>query len=157
LIVELKYSPVIYLHHSTKNFGTAFFQFHYLMNTYAASHAMISFDVGDNKTSIIGPFWLGMDYFQNISKTPISFDYKTIGDYNATFTVWNSISLTILNQPVSVVEAVDGVCIQIQPSHGYPGMTFKLQVFVKQGNNVTLEWFIDGISLGSNPRICKKF
>ena len=118
---------------------------------------MVSFDAGDNKTSIIGPFWLGIDFFQNISKTPFFYDYNTIGDYNVTFTVWNAISFKILYQTVSVVEAIYGVYIQIQPSNGYPGMTFMLQAFVKEGNNVTLEWFIDGFSFGSNPRICMCF
>jgi hypothetical protein len=157
LFVELKYAPVIFLRHSTKNFGRAFFQFHYLMNTFAASHAMVSFDIGDNKTSKFGPFWLGMDYLQNISKTPFFYDYNTIGDYNVTFTVWNAISFKILYQTVNVVEAIYGVYIQIQPSNGYPGMSFMLQAFVKEGNNVTLEWFIDGFSFGSNPRLCMCF
>ena len=96
-----------------------------------------------------------MDYFQNISKTPIFFDYDTIGDYNVTFKVWNAISSKILYQSVSVVAAIYGVYIQIQPSSGYPGTTFKLQAFVEQGDNVTLQWLIDGISFGAKPRICK--
>jgi hypothetical protein len=47
LIVELKYSPIIYLPHSSHDFGRAYFQFKYEGQTTAPSNANITFTVGD--------------------------------------------------------------------------------------------------------------
>jgi hypothetical protein len=77
LIVELKNSPVIHLQHSNDDYGRAYFQFKYEGKTCAASHANVTFTVGDSNR-IYGPFWLGMDFIKNISKTPFFHDYFTI-------------------------------------------------------------------------------
>ena len=154
LIVETKSSPIVYLVHSTKSYGRAFFQFHYQEATYAASHAKVSFTVNDNLSSTYGPFWLGMDFIQNITRTPLYHDFDNIGNYTVVFNVVNDISSKILVLPIIVVPSIYGVYIQIMPSIVIPGMTFTMQAYIQQGYNLTLEWLIDGISQGIQPRMC---
>jgi hypothetical protein len=153
LIVELKYYPVIYLHQSTKDYGRAYFQFKYTGTTCAASHANVSFTVGDS-SPIYGPFWLGMDFIQKISKTPFIHDYASIGNYTATFSVVNAISSTTLNLKITVIPAIYGVHLQVIPSFCIVGANIKMQAMIEQGNNVTLEWFYNYLSIGVNPRKC---
>jgi hypothetical protein len=153
LIVELKNSPVICLHQSIKDYGRAYFQFKYEGLTCAASHANISFTVGDS-TSTYGPFWLGMDFIQNISKTPFFHDYVNVGNYSATFSVVNVISSTTLNLKISVVQAIYGVHLQVIPSFCIVGANIKMQAMIEQGDNVTLEWYYNYQMIGVNPRKC---
>jgi hypothetical protein len=155
LIAELKYSPVLYQQHSNQNYGRAYFQFQYNGNTCAGSHANVSFTVGDiNSSSIYGPFWLGMDFIQNISKTPLFFDYLRTGDYNATFDVINAISSERFILPIKVVEGIQGVALKVIPSCGIPGVNIVLQAFFEKRENMAIEWFIDGNSQGIYQRLC---
>ena len=142
LIVELKNSPVIYLHQSTDDSGRAYFQFKYQGMTCAASHSSLSFTVGYSN-AIYGPFWLGMDFPQNISKIPFFHDYNTIGNYTATFTVQNLISSKTVCLQILVVEAIYGVHLQVFPPNQFPSMSFINQAFIEQGNNISLEWIIN--------------
>ena len=155
LIIELKNSPVVYLVHSIKSYGRAYFQFHYQGSTYAASHAKVSFTVNDNLGSTFGPFWLGMDFIQNIIRTPLYHDFDNIGNYTAVFNVVNDISSKTFVLQIIVVPSIYGVYIQTLPSIVIPGMTITMHAYIQQGYNVTLEWFIDGISQGIRPRMCK--
>jgi hypothetical protein len=153
LIVELKYSPVIYLHQSTKDYGRAYFQFKYVGSTCSASHANISFTVGDS-TPIFGPFWLGMDFILKISKTPFIHDYISIGNYTATVSIVNAISSKTLNLKISVIQAIYGVHLQVIPSLCIVGANIKMQAMIEQGDNVTLEWYYNYQMIGVNPRKC---
>ena len=155
LIVELKYTPVIYLHHSTHDSGRAYFQFKYQGNTCAASHSNVSFTVGDSNTTY-GPFWLGMDFPQNISKTPFFHDYNTIGNYNATFTVQNEISSKTLILQILVVETIYGVHLQVLPQNCFPNTSLINQALIEQGKNISLEWIIDNNSIGVFYRMGNK-
>ena len=155
LIVELKNSPVIYFHQSTDDSGRAYFQFKYQGITCAASHSNVSFTVGDSNTNY-GPFWLGMDFPQNISKTPFFHDYDTIGSYTATFTVQNEISSKTLILQILVVEAIYGVHLQVLPPNCFPSMSFINQAFIEQGNNISLEWIIENNPIGVFKRTGNK-
>ena len=158
LIAELKNSPVIYQQRSNQNYGRAYFQFQYKGKTCAGSHANVSFTVGDiNSSSMYGPFWLGMDFIQNISKTPLFFDYLSSGNYNATFDVINAISSDRFILPIKVVEGIQGVALKVIPSYGIPGVNIVLQAFFEKRENLTIEWFIDGKSQGIYQRVCKSF
>ena len=153
LIVELESSPVLY--QSSKAAGRAFFVFRYTNNSYAGSHSDVSFSVGDVNNANLGPFWLGMDFTQNISKTPMFYDYKIAGLYNASFNVKNKVSSHTLVLPVLVVPTLDGIVVNILPPNVAMGMTIQLNVYIATGNNITLEWIVDGISLGVLPKMCK--
>ena len=155
LIVELKYSPVIYRHRSLEDSGRAFFQFHYQANTYAALYPInVTVSVGDSTNKVLGPFWLGLDYFSNISKTPIFYDYKIIGNYTPIFTFKNAISSKTLHLPLSVVPAIYGVYIRCIPSNVIAGNSVIIQFYLEQGDNVTFEWFVDGQSKAIQQRVC---
>jgi hypothetical protein len=152
LIVELKNSPVIYFHQSTKDYGRAYFQFKYEGLTCAASHANISFTVGDS-TFTYGPFWLGMDFFQNISKTPFFHDYSSVGNYSAVFTVQNAVSSMVLTLSILVAKAIYGVHLLVIPPYCLTGTATIEQAFIEQGDNVTLEWSIDNNHIGTYKEI----
>jgi hypothetical protein len=154
LIVELKYTPVIYLHQSMKDYGRAYFQFKFVGTTCAASHANVSFTIGDS-TSVYGPFWLGMDFIQNISKTPFFHDYNSVGNYSAVFTVHNAISSMVLTLPVLVAKAIYGVHLQVIPPNCLTGETTTEQAFIEEGENVTLEWSIDNNQIGTFKKLSK--
>jgi hypothetical protein len=153
LIAELQSSPVLYL--SSLAAGRAFFQFKYLGNDCSGSHANVSIASGSGSNTVLGDFWLGMDFVQNISKTPLFFDYKNPGSYDVTFDIRNEISSTIIVLPITVSPVLDGVYVYIVPPNVYPGMFFQMQVYIQQGENVSLQWIVDGVSLGVFPRMCK--
>ena len=153
--MELKYSPVIYLQQSTKDCGRAYFQIKYQGDASTISNANVAFTPGDSTNPNLGPFLLGMNYNQTISAISMFYDYKTIGNYTATFVITSAISGGTFTLPLSVVPGIYGVYIQILPPNCYPGMTFKMQVFIQQGYDVTLEWFVNGQSLGQSKRQCK--
>lgn len=155
LIVELKHSPVIFQYQSIKDVARAYFQFHYQENTCAGSHANVTFKIGDYLNSSFGPYWLGMDFNRNISKTPFFFDFNSIGNYHVNFTVSNAISSTTLFLPITISPAFYGVHIRSETSYVIPGMNVKMMLFIEQGENVTFEWFIDGQSHGVQKRLCK--
>ena len=155
LIVVLKYSPVIYRYRSKENSGRAFFQFHYQPNTYAALNPInVTISVGDSANQILGPFWLTLDYFANFSKTPMFYEYKSIGNYTAAFTFKNAISSKIFLLPLSVVPAVFGIYIKCVPPNVVPGTSVIIQVYTEQGDNVTYEFIVDGQSIGTQQQIC---
>ena len=152
LIVELESSPVLYL--PTKGTGRAFFQFKYFGNSCAGSHANVSF-ISKITGKKLGPFLLGMDFPQNISKTPFFIDYSQSSKLdNVKFTISNLIGTIELDLPIEVQPALDGVHAYINPLNIYPGMYFEMEVYILQGENVVIEWFVDGESLGETPRIC---
>jgi hypothetical protein len=154
-IVELKNSPVIYRHRSIEDYGRAFFQFHYQPNTYAALYPTnVTISVGDTTNKVLGPFRLGLDYFSNISKTLMFYDYKTIGNYIAAFNFKNAISSKIYSLSISVVPALFGVYIKCEPPNVVPGSSVIIQVYAEQGDNVTYEFIVDGQSIGTQQRIC---
>jgi hypothetical protein len=155
LIVELKYSPIIYLPHSNDDYGRAYFQFKYEGQTCAPSHANVTFTVGDSNR-IYGPFWLGMDFIQNISKTPFFHDYLSIGNYTAEFKVQNDISSITLSLLVPVVKSIYGVHLQVFPSFFHTGTVTFEQAFVEQGDEpIILEWFVDKNLIGKYNRTGK--
>jgi hypothetical protein len=155
LIVELKYSPVIYRHRSIEGSGRAFYQFYYQPNTYAALYPTnVTIYVGDSTNLVLGPFRLGLDYFSNISKTLLFYDYKTIGNYSAAFNFKNAISSKTYSLSISVVPAIFGVYIKCEPPNVVPGSSVIIQVYAEQGDNVTYEYFVDGQSIGTQQRIC---
>jgi hypothetical protein len=155
LIVELKYSPVVYRHQSIEDSGRAFFEYHYQPKTYAALYPInVTISVGDNTNQVLGPFRLGLDYFSNISKTLMFYDYKTIGNFTAAFNFKNAISSKVYFLSISVVPAIFGVYIKCEPPNVVPGSSVIIQVYAEQGDNVTYEYFVDGQSIGTQQRIC---
>ena len=155
LIVNLKNSPVIFRYQSINGFGRAYFQFHYQLNTLAASHANVSFTISSTSKKF-GPFWLGMNFIQNISKTPLFYDFLDVGNYTVLFFVTNAISETTLYLNVNVVKGLFGIHVILSPSSLVPGQILNLSAYIEQGDNSTLEWIIDGTSLGIRQRICNR-
>jgi hypothetical protein len=155
LIVGSKYSPITYLHQSTRDSGRAYFLFSYEGETCAASHSNVSFTIDESNSSYtFGPFWLGMDFIQNISITPFVYDSMTVGNYIGTFIVENKISSKTLILPIKVKKSINEVNLKVIPPNVIAGMSVIIQAFIEEGDNITLEWFIDGISQGINHRIC---
>jgi hypothetical protein len=155
LIVGSKYSPITYLHQSTRDSGRAYFLFSYEGETCAASHSNVSFTIYESNSSYtFGPFWLGMDFIQNISITPFVYDFMTVGNYIGTFIVEDKISSKTLILPIKVKKSINEVNLKVIPPNFIAGMSVIIQVFIEEGDNITLEWFIDGISQGINHRIC---
>ena len=152
LIPFLQKKPVLYL--SSRSAGRAFFQFSFKGNSYAGAEAVVSFNVGDAIGTTLGPFWLGMNFIRNLSVTPMFFDYKSPGDYNVTFNVTNPIDSKLLILSINVIPALDGIFVRFIPPYVRPNMTIQMQVYIVQGFNITLEWFVDGVSFSRLPRLC---
>jgi hypothetical protein len=96
-----------------------------------------------------------MDLTKNVSKTQLIYDFQNCGNYNVFFTVSNAVCSKIVLLSINVVDGLQGVYINIVPRNCHPGFTIQMNAYVMQGDNVSLEWFVDGQSLGSHKRTCK--
>ena len=56
--------------------------------------------------------------------------------------------------PIKVKKSINEVNLKVIPPNVIAGMSVIIQAFIEEGDNITLEWFIDGISQGINHRIC---
>jgi len=154
LCARVQTTPVLYL--SSKGAARAYFQFFYNGSNNPASQGEVTINSGDqNLNPEVGPFWLGMDYIERVSKTPIFYDYQKQGEYNATINVKNERNNITFVLPIQVIATLDGLIVSFEPQNLAPGMTVKMATYITQGKNVTLEWIVDNQSLGVFSRTCK--
>jgi hypothetical protein len=154
LVPGLAQSPVVFKSYA-RNAALAQFVFGYFGSTKAGSHATVRFWPGDAVNSVQGPFLLGMDFAANSSKSSLSFDYKTPGSYNCSFLVANLLGSKTFRLAVSVVHGFDGFYIDVDPKSARINQAVEISAYMIFGEEVTLEFYQNGMLLASKPRACK--
>ena len=148
LIPMLKHSPVVY----TPIGAIANFKFHF--SEFSGSNALVKIWPGDENNATLGPFKLGMDFRDNITKNAFSYKYTSAGDFIVNFLVSNSLGSSEYSLPITVTPGVYGLNLDIMPKFVKVGEEFSVSAFLMQGSPTTkYKWIFNGNSEETN-RIC---
>lgn len=126
------------------DYGLAEFVFYYLDSSKAGSHSSVTFWPGDS-TLQYGAYSLSIDFNRNMSRTQLSYIYKSPGGYDAKFEVINPRETAIFNFRVNVVLGIVGFYINVSPKYAKPNETVLVDVYLIQGFNVSLDFFVNQV------------
>jgi hypothetical protein len=114
----------------------AFYKFSYIGSTKSGWNALVTYWPGDSLNASFGPFQLGMDFAANTSKSQLSYDYKVIGTYQATFMVQNLFGIRSYQLPVEVKAGLDGLYLEC-PTEIVNGGNLTVKAYLVFGTSTT--------------------
>lgn len=140
---------------TTQNQALAQFIFRYAGSSKAGSDAYVTFWPGDATNSSNGPYPLNMDFNANISRAALQYTYSSVGTYQVSFFVTNSLGSKWFTLSVQVVIGMSGFYMSVSPLNAQVGSTVNVMAYLIQGTNVTYKWLCNGTTFATGPRTCE--
>jgi hypothetical protein len=155
LMVQLLTMPI---YSQSFGYATVFFQFSCDNTTYAGSDSNVTIYPYLNQTTSVGPLPLNMDYSQSpfVSTTTLSNKYTETGNFTVRFLVQNRLGSKNFSLNFTLTGPSDLIFLTTTPVNIITGSSVSLNVFILNNVSATIQWFVDGLSLGTpSPKNCK--